>query len=74
MIPKINVYLNVMIISILNNYNIYSIEKYSAVDGVDVKSHIQRVLSKLFTNKFAAECSWTGRTFAKHVAKFKIHD
>lgn len=46
-----------------------------AVDGVDAKSHIQRILSKLFiTNKFADECSWTGRTFEKHVAKFKIHD
>lgn len=46
----------------------------SLVGGVDAKSHIKRILTKLFTNKFAIECSWTGRAFEKDLNKFKIQD
>jgi len=43
-----------------------------SVGGVDAKNNIRRILSKLFTNKFAIECSWTGRAFEKDATKFKI--
>lgn len=43
-----------------------------SVGGVDAKSNIRRILSKLFTNKFAIECSWTGRAFEKDATKFRI--
>jgi len=45
-----------------------------SVGGVDAKGHIRRILSKLFTNKLAVQCSWTGRAFEKDVIKFKIQD
>ncbi|XP_060858227.1 uncharacterized protein LOC132935648 [Metopolophium dirhodum] len=45
-----------------------------SVGGVDAKSNIRRILSKLFTNKFAIECSWTGRAFEKDATKFRIQD
>lgn len=43
-----------------------------SIGGVDLKTCIRRMLSKLFTNKFAVECSWTGRAFGKDTIKFKI--
>lgn len=45
-----------------------------SVGGVDAKSNIRRILSKLFTNKFAIECSWTGRAFEKDATKFRIQE
>lgn len=46
----------------------------SVVGGVDAKTNIRRILNKLFTNKFAIECSWTGRAFEKDIKKFKVQD
>jgi len=46
----------------------------SVVGGVDAKTNIRRILNKLFTNKFAIECSWTGRAFEKDIKKYKIQD
>jgi len=45
-----------------------------SVGGVDAKSNIRRILSKLFSNKFAIECSWTGRAFEKDATKFRIQE
>lgn len=46
----------------------------SLVGGVDANTHIRRILNKLFTNKFAIECSWTGRAFEKGVKNYKVQD
>jgi len=45
-----------------------------SVGGVDAKSNVRRILSKLFTNKLAIECSWTGRGFEKDATKFRIQE
>jgi len=45
-----------------------------SVGGVDAKNNTRRILSKLFTNKFAIECSWTGRAFEKDATKFRIQE
>jgi len=45
-----------------------------SVGGIDAKNNIRRILSKLFTNKFAVECSWTGRVFEKDATKFRIQE
>jgi len=42
----------------------------SVVGGVDAKISIRRILNKIFTNKFAIECSWTGRAFEKDSKKY----
>lgn len=47
---------------------------YCLIGGNDGKSHLRRILSKMFTNKFAIDCSWTGRAFEKDLTKFKIKD
>lgn len=46
----------------------------SSVGGVDSNTHIRRILNKLFTNKFAIECSWTGRAFEKGVKNYKVQN
>lgn len=46
----------------------------SVVGGVDAKNSIRRILNKIFTNKFAIECSWTGRAFEKDTKKYKVQD
>jgi len=38
------------------------------VEGFEAKA----MLSKLFTNTFVVECSWTGRAFEKDATKFRI--
>jgi len=40
----------------------------------DGKSHFRRSLSKVFTNKLAIDCSWTGKAFDKDQTKFKVKD
>ncbi|KAF0707960.1 Integrase catalytic domain-containing protein, partial [Aphis craccivora] len=45
-----------------------------SIGGVDAKSHIRRILNKLFSNKFAINCSWTGRAFEKNISKYKIQN
>lgn len=47
---------------------------YCSIGGNDDKSHLQRILSKMFTNKLAIDCSWTGRAFEKDLTKFKVKD
>jgi len=47
---------------------------FGSIGGNDGKTHLRRILSKIFTNKFAIDCSWTGRAFEKDVTKFKIKD
>jgi len=47
---------------------------FCSIGGNDGKTHLRRILSKTFTNKFAIDCSWTGRAFEKDVTKFKIKD
>lgn len=37
-----------------------------------MQRHTRRILSKLFTNKFEVECSWTNQAFEKDVIKFKF--
>jgi len=41
---------------------------------MDAKSHTRRILTKLFSNKFAINCSWTGRAFEKNISKFRIQN
>lgn len=45
-----------------------------SIGGNDGKSHLRRILSKIFTNKLAIDCSWTGRAFEKDLIKFKVKD
>lgn len=47
---------------------------FCSIGGNDGKTHLRRILSKTFTNKFFIDCSWTGRAFEKDVTKFKIKD
>jgi len=47
---------------------------YCSIGGNDGKSHLRRILSKMFTNKLAIDCSWTGRAFEKDLTKFKVKD
>jgi len=47
---------------------------FYSIGGNDGKTHLRRILSKTFTNKFAIHCSWTGRAFEKDLTKFKIKD
>lgn len=47
---------------------------FYSIGGIDGKSHIRRILTNIFTNKLAIDCSWTGRAFEKDLIKFKIKD
>ncbi|XP_022161905.1 uncharacterized protein LOC111027787 isoform X3 [Myzus persicae] len=47
---------------------------FCSIGGNDGKTHLRRILSKAFNNKFAIDCSWTGRAFEKDITKFKIKD
>jgi len=47
---------------------------FCSIGGNDGKSHLRRILSKIFTNKLAIDCSWTGRAFDKDLTKFKVKD
>lgn len=47
---------------------------FCSIGGSDGKTHVRRILSKMFTNEFAINCSWTGRAFEKDVKKFIIKD
>lgn len=40
------------------------------VGEVDAESHIRRILSNLFANTFAIDCSSTSKIFGKDVIKF----
>lgn len=47
---------------------------FCSIGGHDGKLHIRRILTKMFTNKFAIDCSWTGRAFEREVTKYKVKD
>ncbi|XP_050059764.1 uncharacterized protein LOC114132292 [Aphis gossypii] len=47
---------------------------FCTIGGNDGKTHLRRILSKTFTNKFAIDCSWTGRAFEKDVTTLKVKD
>ncbi|XP_060860789.1 uncharacterized protein LOC132938124 [Metopolophium dirhodum] len=43
---------------------------FCSIGGNDGKTHLRRILSKTFTNKFVIDCSWTGRAFEKDTNQF----
>ncbi|KAE9522058.1 hypothetical protein AGLY_017544 [Aphis glycines] len=47
---------------------------FFSVSEFDAKSNIRRILSKLFTSKFAVECLWTARAFEKDETKYRIQE